>query len=72
MPTDRDMPDRWRDAARRRSAELDAAVERARQVRADAAPGRVDELARKRTARLAAEEARRKASTPPPPGPQAC
>lgn len=74
MPNDRDMPDRWRDTARRRSAELDAAVRRAREARTAAgpAPARVDELERKRSARRAAEEARRKATLEPPPGPQAC
>jgi hypothetical protein len=75
MPTHRDMPDSWRDNARRprrRSAEMDAAVERALAARAAAAPGHLDELARRRSARLAAEDARRKATSQPPPGPQAC
>jgi hypothetical protein len=99
MPTHHDMPSNWSAEARRRVAETDAAIERARLARAATAeatasgrgqagdgaalsgavpggasgvPGRLDELARKRSARLAAEEARRRAmSHQPPPGPLA-
>ena len=93
MPTDRDMPPTWSAEARRRVAETDTAIERARLARAvtaeaaaadrggseatqgptpGAATGRVDELARKRSARRAAEEARRRAmGHQPPPGPVA-
>jgi len=88
MSRDRDMPAAWLANARRRRGRLDSAVERAREVSraattapdapaASAAPvttaGRIDELARKRSARRAAEEARRRATSfEPPPGPQAC
>jgi hypothetical protein len=96
MPTHRDMPPTWSAEARRRLAETDAAIERARLARAatkgaaasapsrdgssaptagfvpGVAAGRVDELARKRSARRAAEEARRRATSyEPPPGPVA-
>lgn len=74
MPTDRDMPASWSANARRGPAPMGAAVERAREARATAAaPTRFDELASRRAARRAAEEARRKATTfQPPTGPQAC
>jgi len=73
--SDREMPDSWRDNARRRSSgggrpAAPAEGEGAGGERG--APDGVDELARKRSARRAAEEARRRATEPPPPGPQAC
>jgi hypothetical protein len=70
MPTDSDMPESWNRNARGRSAEITAAIERAREVRASA-PGPVDELAQRRVARIAAEDARRRLRpTDPPPGPR--
>lgn len=73
MRTDRDMPEAWsRNAGR--SAEITAAIERARKVRATAPPVASptnDELAQRRLARRAAEDARRKLLRPTdPPGPR--
>jgi len=73
MPTDREMPEAWsRNAGR--SAEITAAIARARKVRAAAAPAApqaTDELAQRRLARRAAEDARRKLLRPTdPPGPR--
>jgi hypothetical protein len=71
MPTDSDMPESWNRNASARSAEITAAIERARKSRAADAPGTVDELAKRRVARLAAEDARRRLRpTEPPPGPR--
>lgn len=72
MPTQRDMPESWSRRARGRSDEITAAIVRARQVRAvEAAPARPDELAQRRDARRAAEDARRRLlPTDPPPGPR--
>lgn len=68
MPTHPDMPDGWHDVARRRSAKVTAAVERARAAREALAPKSRDQLARERRARLEAEEAARAATSVPPPG----
>jgi hypothetical protein len=72
MPTDREMPEAWsRNAGR--SAEITAAIERARKVRAAAttvAPTVPDELAQRRLARRAAEDARRRLRPTDPPGPR--
>lgn len=72
MRTDRDMPEAWsRNAGR--SAEITAAIERARKVRAAAAPpssAAIDELAQRRLARRAAEDARRRLRPTDPPGPR--
>ncbi|MDO8210882.1 hypothetical protein [Conexibacter sp. CPCC 206217] len=72
MPTDSDMPESWDKNARGRSAEITAAIERAREVRAGKAPkaAPVDELAQRRVARLAADEARRRLRPTDPPGPR--
>jgi hypothetical protein len=68
MPTHPDMPQGWRDYARRRSAEVTTAVEQARLERERTAPAPLDQLARRRAARLAAQEAARAfTSVPPPP-----
>lgn len=65
------MPDSWNRNAGGRSAEITAAIVRARDARAVTAPGPVDELALRRSARLAAEDARRRLRpTEPPPGPR--
>jgi hypothetical protein len=71
MPTHPDMPEGWQEHARRRSQEVLEADERARRQRAEDAPVGLDELARKRRERMAAEDARRAAQSvpPPPPGP---
>ncbi|MDO8186592.1 hypothetical protein Q5424_22110 [Conexibacter sp. JD483] len=72
MRTDRDMPEAWSRNAGRSSAEITAAIERARKVRATAAPAptSMDELAQRRLARRAAEDARRKLRPTDPPGPR--
>lgn len=83
MSTDREMPESWSRNAGGRSAEITAAIERARKVRgsaaplgptgpvATAAPPATDELAQRRLARRAAEDARRRMRpTDPPPGPR--
>lgn len=67
------MPEAWsRNAGR--SAEITTAIERAREVRASAAPVEptaTDELAQRRLARRAAEDARRRLLRPTdPPGPR--
>jgi hypothetical protein len=81
MPTDREMPESWSRNAGGRSAEITAAIERARRVRGSApvlepaaapsGPAATDELAQRRLARRAAEDARRRMRpTDPPPGPR--
>lgn len=81
MSTDREMPESWSRNAGGRSAEITAAIERARKVRGTAAllgptataaaPSATDELAQRRLARRAAEDARRRLRpTDPPPGPR--
>ncbi|MDW5598293.1 hypothetical protein VSS74_28300 [Conexibacter stalactiti] len=82
MSTDREMPESWSRNAGGRSAEITAAIERARKVRGTAAPlgptgpvatagPALDELAQRRLARRAAEDARRRMRpTDPPPGPR--
>jgi hypothetical protein len=68
MPTHRDMPESWQAHARRRSAEVTDAVERARALREQSAPKTLPQLARERRARLAAADAARTfTSVPPPP-----
>lgn len=70
MSTDDDMPDSWNRNGGGRS-EITAAIVRAREARAGTAQAPVDELALRRSARLAAEDARRRLrSTEPPPGPR--
>lgn len=71
------MPESWSRNAQGRSAEITAAIVRAREVRAGSTaiapppPAPVDELAQRRIARLAAEDARRRLRpTDPPPGPR--
>ncbi len=76
MRTDREMPEAWSRNAGRSSAEITAAIERARKVRATATPTpapaatATDELAQRRLARRAAEDARRKMRPTDPPGPR--
>jgi hypothetical protein len=65
MPTHRDMPDGFHDAARRRSADATEAFERARAAREASARKSRDELARERLEAL--EDARAATSVPPPP-----
>jgi hypothetical protein len=68
MPTHPDMPQGWQEYARRRSAEVTQAVEQARTVREQNAAAPLDQLGRRRAARLAAQEAARaRLSIPPPP-----
>lgn len=62
------MPDGFHDAARRRSAEVTEAIERARAAREASAPESREQLARERRARLEAEDAARAATSVPPPG----
>jgi len=62
------MPDGFHDVARRRSAEVTEAIERARAVREANAPKSREELARERRARLEAQDAARAATSVPPPG----
>jgi hypothetical protein len=50
------MPDGFHEAARRRSAEVTEAVERARAAREANAPKSLDQLARERRARLEAQD----------------
>jgi len=68
VPTHRDMPDGFHDAARRRSAEVTDAIERARALREANAVKSRDQLARERRSRLEAADAARAASSVPPPG----
>jgi phosphoglycolate phosphatase-like HAD superfamily hydrolase len=68
VPTHRDMPEGFHDAAHRRSAEVTEAVERARAARAATAVNSRDQLARERRARLESEDAARTATSRPPPG----
>lgn len=73
MPTDSDMPESWnRNANGGRSNEITAAILRAREARAtQEAPARLDELAQRRNARRAAEDARRRMlPSDLPPGPR--
>lgn len=76
MSTHDEMPASWSRNGRGRSSEITAAIVRARAARAgqpaaEPAIGRLDELAQRRNARRAAEEARRKMlPTEPPPGPR--
>ncbi|ADB51382.1 hypothetical protein [Conexibacter woesei] len=76
MSTHDDMPASWSRNSRSRSSEITAAIVRARAARAgqpapQPAVGRLDELAQRRNARRAAEEARRKMlPVEPPPGPR--
>lgn len=67
MPTHRDMPDGFHDAARRRSAQVTQAIEQARAAREANAPKSREELARERRAQLEAREAARAATSVPPP-----
>jgi hypothetical protein len=67
MPTHRDMPDGFHDAARRQSAQMTEAVERARAVREANAPKSLEQLARERRARLEAQDAARAATSIAPP-----
>lgn len=62
------MPEGFHEAARRRSAEVTEALERARAAREAAAPKSRDELARERRERLEAQDAARAATSVPPPG----
>lgn len=68
MPTHPDMPEGFHDVARRRSAEVTAAIERARAAREASAPKSREQLARERRARLEAADASRAATSVPPPG----
>ena len=62
MPTHRDMPRGWANAAARRQGEIDAAEERARVLRAE-----LHSLTQPSTADLqAADRARAATSVPPP------
>lgn len=61
------MPDGFHDVARRRSAAVTDAIERARAAREANAPKSRDQLARERRARLEAEDAARAATSVPPP-----
>jgi len=67
VPTHPDKPEGWEQQARRRSAEMLQAVERARSAREAAAPKSRDQLMRERRARLAAEDAARAVTSAPPP-----
>jgi hypothetical protein len=61
------MPDGWHEQARKRSAEVTAAIERARALREAGAAGTRAERARARRARLDAEDRARAATSVPPP-----
>jgi len=67
MPTHRDLPDGFHDVARRRSAEVTEAIERARAARETNAAVSRDQLARDRRSRLEAEDAARAGTSVPPP-----
>lgn len=67
MPTHPDMPDGFHEVARRRSAEVTDAIERARAAREARAAKSRDQLARERRARLDREDAARAATSVPPP-----
>ena len=67
MPTHPDLPDGFHEIARRRSAEVTEAIERARAAREASAPKSRVERARERRARLEAEDAARAARSVPPP-----
>lgn len=62
------MPDGFHQAARRRSAEVTEAIERARAIREASAPKSRDQLAREGRERLEAQDAARAATSVPPPG----
>jgi hypothetical protein len=62
------MPEGFHEAARRRSAEVAEAIERARVEREASARKSREELARERRARLEAEDAARASTSIPPPG----
>jgi hypothetical protein len=69
MPTHRDMPDGFHDVARRRSAEMTEAIERARVAREASAPKIRDQLAREPRVLLEAQDTARAATSVPPPPP---
>jgi len=62
------MPDGFHDVARRRSAEITEAIERARAVREANAPKSREQLARERRVQLEDQETARAATSIPPPG----
>ncbi|HKG38658.1 MAG TPA: hypothetical protein VKB25_06685 [Conexibacter sp.] len=62
------MPEGFHEAARRRSAEVTEAIERARAEREASAPKSREQLARARCDRLEAQDAARAATSIPPPG----
>jgi len=61
------MPEGWEEQARRRSAAMLQAVERARSEREATAPKSREQLASERRARLEAEDAARATTSAPPP-----
>jgi hypothetical protein len=67
VPTHRDVPEGFHDAARQRSAEITEAIERARAAREANAVKSRDQLARERRVRFEAEDAVRAATSVPPP-----
>lgn len=70
MSDDHEMPERWRRHGAARANEITAAIIRARAARGgEPAALPIDELARRRAARQAAEEARRRMQPTDPPGP---